>query len=56
MALLRQPGPPRAEPVEAHSTFSGLGDIALPLAARPLGLMGGYLDDEELTAQAMREG
>jgi acetyl-CoA synthetase len=32
------------------------GELALPLAARPLGLMGGYLDDEELTAQAMREG
>jgi acetyl-CoA synthetase len=32
------------------------GEIALPLTDRPLGLMTAYLDDDELTAQALREG
>jgi acetyl-CoA synthetase len=32
------------------------GEIALPLAERPLGLMTGYRDDEELNAGAMRDG
>src|SRR5205823_9569506 len=32
------------------------GEIALPLADRPLGLMVGYRDDEELNAAAMRDG
>src|SRR5205814_10374688 len=32
------------------------GEIALPLEDRPLGLMVGYRDDEELNAAAMRDG
>jgi len=32
------------------------GEICLDLAARPLGLMTGYLDDDELNATAMRDG
>jgi acetyl-CoA synthetase len=32
------------------------GEIALPLTDRPLGLMTAYLDDDELTAQALRDG
>ena len=32
------------------------GEICLDLSARPLGLMTGYLDDEELNAEAMRGG
>jgi acetyl-CoA synthetase len=32
------------------------GEIALPLEERPLGLMTGYRDDEELSAHAMRGG
>jgi acetyl-CoA synthetase len=32
------------------------GEIALPLADRPLGLMNGYRDDEELSATATRDG
>src|SRR5262249_44072660 len=32
------------------------GEIALPLAERPLGLMTGYSDDAELNAEAMRDG
>ena len=32
------------------------GEIALPLAERPLGLMTGYRDDVELNAEAMRDG
>jgi acetyl-CoA synthetase len=32
------------------------GEIALPLAGRPLGLMTGYRDADELNAEAMRDG
>jgi acetyl-CoA synthetase len=32
------------------------GEICLPLTNRPLGLMVGYRDDEERTAEAMRDG
>ncbi|MER5583466.1 AMP-binding protein [Streptomyces asoensis] len=32
------------------------GEICLPLAGRPLGLMSGYLGDPEATARAMRDG
>lgn len=32
------------------------GEICLPLAARPLGLMTGYLGDAEATARSMRDG
>jgi acetyl-CoA synthetase len=32
------------------------GEIVLPLAERPLGLMAGYRDDAELNAEAMRDG
>jgi len=32
------------------------GEICLPLADRPLGLMVGYRDDPDLTARAMRDG
>ncbi len=32
------------------------GEISLPLAQRPLGLMEGYAGDEERTAEAMRDG
>jgi acetyl-CoA synthetase len=32
------------------------GEIALPLAQRPLGLMTGYRDSDELNAEAMRDG
>jgi acetyl-CoA synthetase len=32
------------------------GEICLDLAARPLGLMKGYRDDEKLTAEVMRDG
>ncbi|MET7300718.1 AMP-binding protein [Embleya sp. NPDC005575] len=32
------------------------GEICLELAARPLGLMTGYLDDPERTAESMRDG
>ena len=45
VALLDQDGAERDE-----------GEIALPLADRPLGLMVGYRDDEELNAAAMRDG
>jgi acetyl-CoA synthetase len=41
----------RADGAEANE-----GEIALPLADRPVGLMTAYLDDEELTAQALRDG
>ena len=32
------------------------GEICLPLANRPLGLMVGYRDDDERTSEAMRDG
>jgi acetyl-CoA synthetase len=32
------------------------GEIALPLAERPVGLMSGYRDADELNAEAMRDG
>ncbi len=32
------------------------GEICLPLANRPLGLMVGYRDDDERTSDAMRDG
>jgi acetyl-CoA synthetase len=35
---------------------AGEGEICLPLANRPLGLMVGYRDDDERTSEAMRDG
>ncbi|NML44596.1 AMP-binding protein [Ramlibacter sp. G-1-2-2] len=35
---------------------SDMGEICLPLSARPLGLMDGYIDSQERNADAMRDG
>jgi acetyl-CoA synthetase len=41
--------------LDPHGREAEEGEIALPLAARPLGLMDGYLDDEALAAGAFRD-
>src|SRR4051812_44642800 len=43
------------DPLTGEPT-DGEGEICLPLANRPLGLMVGYRDDDERTAEAMRDG
>jgi acetyl-CoA synthetase len=42
--------------VSADGALGEEGEICLDLAARPVGLMQGYLDDEPRTAEAMRGG
>jgi acetyl-CoA synthetase len=42
--------------LDQHGREGDEGEIALPLAPRPLGLMDGYLDDETLAADAFRDG
>ncbi|MGF6755648.1 AMP-binding protein [Paraburkholderia sp. GAS42] len=46
----------RIELVDADDQPATEGEIALPLAQRPLGLMTGYANNEKATAQAMRNG
>ena len=46
----------RIELVDADDQPVSEGEIALPLAQRPLGLMTGYANNEKATAQAMRNG
>jgi acetyl-CoA synthetase len=43
-----------ADPISGER--GGEGEICLDLGQRPLGLMAGYRDDEERTAEAMRDG
>jgi acetyl-CoA synthetase len=42
--------------VAADGTLGDEGEICLELKQRPVGLMQGYLDDPEMTAEAMRDG
>jgi len=42
--------------VDADGQLVDEGEIALPLEARPLGLMAGYANDAQATAHAMRDG
>jgi acetyl-CoA synthetase len=42
--------------VAADGTVGDEGEICLDLTQRPVGLMQGYLDDAEMTAEAMRDG
>ncbi|WP_458068602.1 AMP-binding protein [Rhodanobacter sp. BL-MT-08] len=42
--------------VDANGQLADEGEIALPLEARPLGLMAGYANDVQATAHAMRGG
>ncbi|MGF6598846.1 acetyl-CoA synthetase [Paraburkholderia sp. GAS448] len=46
----------RIELVDADDQPVSEGEIALPLAQRPLGLMTGYANNEKATAEAMRNG
>ncbi|MCC8400545.1 AMP-binding protein [Paraburkholderia sp. MMS20-SJTN17] len=46
----------QVELLDADDHPAGEGEIALPLAARPLGLMTGYANNPTATAQAMRNG
>ncbi len=46
----------RAALLDPDGNEADEGEIALPLATRPLGLMTGYRDDERLDAEAMRDG
>jgi acetyl-CoA synthetase len=46
----------RIELVDADDHPASEGEIALPLAQRPLGLMTGYANNPNATAQAMRNG
>jgi acetyl-CoA synthetase len=41
--------------LDVHGQESDQGELCLPLAARPLGLMDGYIDSPERTADAMRD-
>ena len=41
--------------MDVNGQASDQGEICLPLAARPLGLMDGYIDSAERTAEAMRD-
>jgi acetyl-CoA synthetase len=41
--------------LDPHGREADEGEVALPLASRPLGLMDGYLDDEALAAGAFRD-
>ena len=41
--------------LDVHGQPSDQGEICLPLTPRPLGLMDGYIDSEERTADAMRD-
>ena len=41
--------------LDASGQASDQGEVCLPLAARPLGLMDGYIDSAERTAEAMRD-
>ncbi len=46
----------RVELLDADGRLAQEGEIALPLAARPLGLMPGYQDDDARNAEATRDG
>jgi acetyl-CoA synthetase len=41
--------------LDVNGQESDQGELCLPLAARPLGLMDGYIDSQERTAEAMRD-
>ncbi len=41
--------------LDVHGQNSDQGELCLPLSARPLGLMDGYIDSPERTAEATRE-
>ncbi len=46
----------RVRLLDVDGTEQAEGEICLPLEHRPLALMDGYLDDPQLTANAMRDG